>query len=138
MNPETENLTVGKVVDTGRDVFRKALAVVSFALIAITIAALMAAAHDVESGVPLMVAAGIFGIVVWWTQQRDNRAAELAGDKTLITSTFLRDVVVTAVVIFATGFVLGLFQILNPGVIYAGGVAGPVAWYVGEKIWKNR
>lgn len=138
MNPQTENLTVGKVVDTGRDVFRKALAVVSFALIAITITALMAAAHDVEGGVPLMIASGVFGIVVWWTQQRDNRAAELAGDKTLITSTFIRDVVVTAAVIFGAGFVLGLFQILNPGVIYAGGVAGPVAWYIADKIWRNR
>lgn len=138
MNPETENLTVGKVIDTGRDVFRKALAVVSFALVALTVAALMAAAHDVQGGHMLMVVSGIIGIVVWWTQQRDNRAAELANDKTLITTTFIRDVVVTAFVIFALGFTLGLFQILNPGIVYAGGVAGPLAWYVADKIWRNQ
>lgn len=84
---------------------------------------------------PLIVAA--LTILGWWAAQSDNREAEATGDKTLIVSTWWRDLTVVTFSLGAAAVLCDFIGFLHWAVVFGAGIAALSGWLVGRHLWKR-
>lgn len=134
-----KNTTIGDGVIVADKYMRRLLAVFLAIFIAITIAVIVVAAddRDVREFVPFIMGFAVLGILIWRYAQRDNYRAEAEGDKTLIVSSLLEDVLFTAFIIYVGGLGIGLLTLFPAAVVHAGGASGVIGYYIGRRLWMN-
>lgn len=118
---------------------RRTLAVLSGLLVGIVTYAFLATQFGADAGGNVMwaILLGLSTLLVWYSAQSDNRRAKAANDKTLIVSSFSKDVVTTGLVVICAGAVLAFTSIVPIGVTLGASVASLLAYAVAKHIWER-
>lgn len=135
INTEALGPVAAKVSKTSQ--YGLAIAVGLLAFIALFASVLYMFGQNVSGdGILSGIAGGVLMLAVWWTVRSDNRKAEAADDKTLITTNNTFDVAVTAVT-FGGIVILALLLDANVAVLVAAGIATIVGYLSARWVWNG-
>lgn len=93
------------------------------------------APEDRGGYMPFVIA--VITIIAWWGAQTDNRRAERENDKTLIVSSWWRDLTVVGLGVLAAAVVADFTTILPFGVVLGAGISALAGWLVMRHLWKR-
>ena len=84
---------------------------------------------------PLVI--GALTVLGWWSAQSDNRDAEATGDKTLIVSSWSRDLTVVGLSLLAASVLSDFIGFLPWAIVLGSGLSSLAGWLVGRHLWKR-